>query len=154
MDYSRINADFGKAMALMSHSGLHNTTALRYVYSAVMPPIILGQYLIMQDEAGAVVGFVSWARLNADTEKKYLNDPVSLDLEDWNSGEKLWITDFVCLAGKNDVKRLIKALTSEIFPNDMASSIRIKGGYSNRRIKRYKGIAFKKRIDKKVEYSL
>lgn len=140
MNYLTVNSDFGSAIALLSHSGLHKNISLHYIYLSVMPPVLLGQYLLMQNKNNEAIGYVSWAKLNSETEKKYLEDPASLTLSDWNSGEDIWITDFVCLSGKKEVKTLFSTLAKTIFPNKIVKSIRSKPGHGKRILKRYKGI--------------
>ena len=52
------------------------------------------------DEGTTAVGYVTWARLAADTEHRLIHDPsVLLHLSEWNEGDRLWILDFVLLKG-------------------------------------------------------
>jgi cytolysin-activating lysine-acyltransferase len=41
------------------------------------------------------VAYMAWAQLSAEAESRYVNNAaVGLTLEDWQSGERFWITDF------------------------------------------------------------
>lgn len=139
-NYSKINSDFGKAMALMSHSNLHNATSLKATYIMVMPAIVLGQYLIMEDNNEGIVGYVSWAKFSTEAEQKYLDDPRKLELSDWNSGTRVWVIDFICLAGKDSVNKLMHTLRHQIFANDIVRAIRLKADKTRRRTLVYKGV--------------
>ena len=51
-------------------------------------------------EGGDCLGYMTWARVADDTERRLIHDPdVVLHPSEWNEGEKLWILDFVARAG-------------------------------------------------------
>lgn len=64
----------------------------------IEPAILLDQIHIFHDPQGQVAGYVTWAFLAPDVEKRLIHDPeVLLHLSEWNEGERLWILDFVVI---------------------------------------------------------
>ena len=96
---------FGLATWLWMHAPKHNVRPLYALDQALMPAIELGQYVIVIEtnhETGAVrpVGYLSWANLTPEAEARYVQNPIQgLGRGDWNSGERMWLVDFVAPFG-------------------------------------------------------
>lgn len=66
----------------------------------IVPAIEHKQILFFFDREGNPVGYVVWAHLAPDSEKRLLTDPgFLLHPSEWNEGGKTWIIDFCFPAG-------------------------------------------------------
>lgn len=96
---------FGMAAWLWMHADKHNERPLYTLDRMLMPAIELGQYVIVIEtnhETGAVrpVGYLSWANLAPQVEAQYVANPIlGLSRDGWNSGERMWLIDFVAPFG-------------------------------------------------------
>jgi cytolysin-activating lysine-acyltransferase len=80
----------------------------------IEPAILLNQIHFFFDLGGQPIGYMTWAYLAEDTEKRLLHDPdVLLHLSEWNEGESLWILDLVVLDGslKNQLREAFSLLS-------------------------------------------
>lgn len=93
----------GHVTWLYSQLDTHKYFCMQDIEHRLIPPLSLEQCkLYVQSEAGGLpVAFVSWAMLNEETEKKYLNTQ-KLGPQDWRSGDKAWLIDFVTPWGGQD----------------------------------------------------
>ncbi|UQP93799.1 toxin-activating lysine-acyltransferase [Xanthomonas arboricola pv. pruni] len=67
----------------------------------IVPAVLLGQSILFRDSAGNLSGYMTWAFLAEDSERRILNDPnVLLHIGEWNEGDRLWIMDMVILDGR------------------------------------------------------
>jgi hemolysin-activating ACP:hemolysin acyltransferase len=64
----------------------------------VTPAIGLRQFRLYYDRT-VPIAYVSWAFLSAETEARFLADATALRPEDWASGERAYIVDFVAQQG-------------------------------------------------------
>jgi hemolysin-activating ACP:hemolysin acyltransferase len=62
------------------------------------PAIASRQFRCYSDEAGAPIGFLSWALLSAEAERRYIRE-ATLRPEDWTSGDAAYLVDYVALPG-------------------------------------------------------
>jgi hemolysin-activating ACP:hemolysin acyltransferase len=84
----------GEIAWLMMESAWHRGRRVADFARLVMPPIKLRQFRLFHD-GDIPIAFVSWARLSPDAECRYLDDPQSLALDDWNSGDAVYLADVV-----------------------------------------------------------
>jgi len=89
-DKLRIYGDFA---FLAFRSPRHQGMALGLLRESFEPPIELGQFRIFRFD-GIPRGLVTWARLNLDAERDYL-ERGRLDPNAWASGDRLWIIDLI-----------------------------------------------------------
>ena len=89
----------------------------------IEPAISHGQMHLFKDSEGNPFGYMTWAYLASDAERRLLCDPeVLLHISEWNEGEALWILDFVVVTG--NVKEAIRQ-AFDLFPSFVeAKSIR------------------------------
>ena len=82
-------------------------------------------------------GYMTWAFLAEDTEKRLVGDPnVLFHISEWNEGDRLWIMDFVVIGG--DARRRIQEAMA-LFPQcDQAKSLRRREDGSVRKITLWK----------------
>lgn len=96
-----------------------------------------GQYHLFKDGSGNLVGYMTWAFLADDTERRLVGDPaVLLHLSEWNEGDRLWILDFVVL--NQDVRRYVALARQVLAPHEQARSLRRREDGSLRKVMRWK----------------
>lgn len=92
---------FGSVVWLWMHATNHNNRPLLSLEHALLPAIHLGQYILVTEQdpgtgAQRPVGYLAWANLDAQTEARYITNPLTgLRREDWNCGDRMWFIDFV-----------------------------------------------------------
>ena len=65
------------------------------IFFHILPSIKLKQYKIHKD-GDTVIGFTNWAFLNKKVEKSFMKT-ADLKDKDWNSGNRLWHIDTICI---------------------------------------------------------
>ena len=90
--------NFGSAAWLWMHSKNHCQLPLLALNDLLLPAIRLHQFLLVVEvlETGSrPVAYLAWANLNAQTESRYISNPrAGLSANDWNSGDRMWFTDY------------------------------------------------------------
>jgi cytolysin-activating lysine-acyltransferase len=85
----------------------------------IEPAIHHGQIAFLYDRGKKPQGYLTWAFLAEDTEKRVVTDSeVLFHLSEWNEGDHLWIMDLVVLDGSireivrqvNDLFRSYKSI--------------------------------------------
>lgn len=127
----------GKITWLWSISKLHRTWPLEVGVNYIIPAIENQQYILLEDQDGNVRGYISWAYLGKEQEKKYILDPNSLQLEDWNSGDRLWFIDIISPFSMRDVLTLRRKMSEIHGDNYFARSIRINPETKKARVVEY-----------------
>lgn len=116
----------GMATWLWIHSPLHREWSASLLGAMVWPAIHHRQFLIARGPGREPVAYVSWACFDESREQKYLRDPSSIVLDDWQCGDRLWFIDWVTpFGGTSAVARKIE---SDIFPDAVGHSLRVKKG--------------------------
>lgn len=97
----------GAAVDAMARSDEYCQYPMACVTLWVEPAIWHEQIHFFRDDSGQVCGYMTWAWLAEDTERRLLQDSnVVLHISEWNEGERLWILDFLVHTG--DVRRWIR----------------------------------------------
>lgn len=88
----------GEIAWLLSQSPLHGMLTLSDLNWLIMPPLIHRQFYIFRD-GQQPVGLALWARCSETAEAKLEKGPQTIEgrlsLEDWNSGERLWLVELI-----------------------------------------------------------
>ncbi len=107
----RSNSDvLGEILWLYAHSAIHRRLKLYEVEQYVMPAIKHSRYRIYK-RGDMPIGYVGIARLSKEVEEPWLAGEYYLQPEDWISGDRLWIMQFVVPFG--DVLEVRKKLWYE-----------------------------------------
>lgn len=116
-------ADLGAICSVMMRSPIYCQYPMACVAEWIRPAVLLDQYRLLNDASGNIVGYMTWAFLAEDTERRLIGDPsVLLHLSEWNEGDRLWILDFVVL--NQDVRRFVR-MAKKLFPGQAdAKSLR------------------------------
>lgn len=117
------SAVLGEVVWLMTQSELHREFQIGAVIQWVVPALIYEQYRLyrLNDKP---VGYVSWGRFSAEVESHYVKDPSSLQPKDWQTGDRIWILDWVAPTG--ETYSIAKDLKNNVFPNDVGRGLRWK----------------------------
>ena len=95
---------FGSAVWLWMQAAKLHDRPLYALDRMLLPAIQLGQYVLVMeiDDAGAKhpIAYLGWANLSAEAEARYVINPITgLTREDWKSGDRMWLIDFVAPFG-------------------------------------------------------
>jgi cytolysin-activating lysine-acyltransferase len=127
----------GKLAWLWMNSPLHHGWEVDLLSNFALPPIELGQYLLLERD-GLPVAYCSWAHLDSRAEAAYMLDASHIALADWNGGDHLWFVDWVAPFGKADSFELKNRLADR-FPTSVARAIRVKQGSRTGRVMEFRG---------------
>jgi cytolysin-activating lysine-acyltransferase len=92
------NAAIVGVLALLARSPVHRTWSIADTERLILPPLALGQCLLIWDQ-GRVVAFASYARLTEEAEAGYLDGSRKLQPGDWNAGDRIWLVDVIAPYG-------------------------------------------------------
>ena len=95
---------FGALAWLCMHSNNHRDLPLASFSQTLLNPIKRQQFMLasaLLDGVQQPVAYIAWANFDADAESRYLADGnhTLMRPEDWNSGDRMWITDWVAPFG-------------------------------------------------------
>ena len=110
------------------------------VYQHILPSFQLKQYKIHKDGEN-VIAFTNWAFLNKEAQNRYVKT-AKLNQEDWNSGDRLWHIDTLCIGNILKVHRWTKEYFTKLLGvNKAINWLRVS---SDNKIKRQTKILTKK----------
>lgn len=129
----------GSAVWLWMHSAAHRDAPLHSLSTLLLPAIKRRQFILIS-EAGQPVFFMSWLNLSAEAEARYLREPaVCLPAADWDSGDRLWINDWVAPFGHT--RRVSSLLRRRLWPGRIFRALYHKGEERGLRVIDFQGIA-------------
>ncbi|MAJ58166.1 MAG: hypothetical protein CMI74_08935 [Candidatus Pelagibacter sp.] len=114
------------------------------IYQHILPSFQLKQYKIHKDGEN-VIAFTNWAFLNKEAQNRYVKT-AKLNQEDWNSGDRLWHIDTLCIGNILKVHRWTKEYFTKLLGvNKAINWLRVS---SDNKIKRQTKILTKKIWDR------
>lgn len=132
-------AVLGSAVWLWMHSKSHRNAPLYLLSTLLMPAIKRGQFVLVS-EHGKPVFYLAWASLSDEAEHRYLNNPPQcMREEDWASGDRIWMLDWVAPFGHTARMRMLA--TRRLFPGWCARSLYHRGDQRGLRLIDWHGIA-------------
>jgi len=96
------NEDFVIICKYLSESEHHKHYTLQHLKRFIFPPIELGQYKIFDS------GFLTYALINEEVEKAFVDSNRRLQKDEWNCGDRFWYMHFICLGGPAAIKKVKK----------------------------------------------
>jgi len=97
----------GEMTWLLTQSPLHKALPIEAIEWLVMPALIHEQFYIFRD-GERPVGMALWAKCNSEAEAKLergmLEPQNRLTLEEWKSGDSIWLVDLVAPFANNENK--------------------------------------------------
>jgi len=135
LDYYAAN---GYALELLAKSPYHRQHKLGdYFRTEVLPAIWNGQVRFYLTPEGIPAAMVTWAWLNEAVEADVHSTGRALFHEEWKSGDRLFFNDWI--TPYNNIRDVLHDMTHNIFPDEIATSIRRNPDGSVRRINRWTG---------------
>jgi cytolysin-activating lysine-acyltransferase len=131
-------AMLGAAAWLWMHSDMHRSAPLHTLPTTLLPALKHRQF-ILASEGEKPVFFLSWALFSEAAERRYLaNLPACMPVEDWASGDRMWILDWVAPFGHT---RSLRHLVTRLFADRCFRALQHRGKERGLRVMEFKGIA-------------
>lgn len=115
----------GEVVWLMSQTALHKNWPLSSVHWWIAPALRHNQYRVYR-QGNLPVGYVAWAYMSEDVERRYVKNTMSLTPTDWRSGDRLWFIDFIAPGG--GASAITKDLKENVFPDGTGRVLRWREG--------------------------
>ncbi|WP_343583466.1 toxin-activating lysine-acyltransferase [Herbaspirillum sp.] len=130
---------FGSVSWLWLHSERHRNIPLHTLATLLLPAIKQRKF-VMVSEGGKPVFYMSWADMDEEAESRYLrHSPEQMRSEDWDSGERMWVLDWVAPFGHS--RLMSRLIRGRLFARCQLRSLYHKGSDSGLRIKEMHGVA-------------
>lgn len=130
---------FGSAAWLWLHSPRHRNVSLHTLSTLLLPAIKEGKFILVS-ERGQPVFYMSWADLDEAAEARYLqHSPEQMRQQDWNSGERLWILDWIAPFGHT--RLMMQLVRKRLMANRIMRTLYHRGSEQGLRIKELHGMA-------------
>lgn len=109
---------FGSVVWLWMNSKSQSDMPLNALALWLLPALQFKQFVLAYETNGLhvkPVAYMAWAQLSAEAESRYVNNAaLGLRLNDWQSGERFWITDFCAPYGHaSDFAQVLAATLPE-----------------------------------------
>ena len=136
-------ASVGYALELLARSPYHRQQKLGdYFRTEVLPALWAGQCRFYVTQEGAPTAMVTWAWLSEDVERDIHASGRSLSHREWTCGDRLFFNDWITPYG--NIREVAHDMTHNIFPDQIATSLRRNMDGSVRRINRWTGVNIRK----------
>ena len=119
---ARRHALFGEVMSVLISSDLHCKYHISDFAMVFIPALNWDQFRIYKIKEEPIA-LITWAFMSEEIEKKYLSGEYTLRPNDWHSGDRAWVIDF--LAPFGHAKAVVKDLKYTVFPNAVGRSVRV-----------------------------
>lgn len=123
-------ADFGAMLYLSSLTPVHRDRMLTQAVYTFETPLRLGQYHIFRQN-GFPRGFVTFAGLSNQAERRFAIRQEALKPEDYASGNSFWLVDLVAPFGQ--IRQMVRQLKKSI-PHHRVRANRLDSDLSTNRI--------------------
>lgn len=128
---------FGAAVWLWVHSPMHRDAPLHLLPTLLLPVIKSQQYVLVSRHEKPIF-FLSWAWMDEAAERRYLTrSPTLFPVEDWNSGDRMWFSDWVAPFG--DTREMYNLVRRHIFPHACVRALYHHGATRGLRVLKFKG---------------
>lgn len=133
----------GIMLWLCSHADYHKTWPVWSIDGDLVPPLIHRQFRIYFDEHRNPVGCATWAWLSEEKKNDMMADG-TLQFKDWRSGKHLMFGDYIAPWGH--AKNILSDLRINVFPKEIAFSLRRNPDGSVRKLNHWVGKEYEKKI--------
>jgi len=132
-------ASIGYALELLTQSPYHNRHKLeKYFRIEILPALGCNQMRFYIAPNFIPTAMVTWAWLSKNVERDVHVTGRALKKNEWNCGGHLFFNDWITPYG--NTREVVHDMTHNIFPNEIATSLRRNHDASVRGIKRWTGI--------------
>lgn len=145
-----VNIDYfasnGYALELLAQSEYHSKHALgAYFRTEILPPLWANQARFYLTAEGMPTAMVTWAWLSEEVEADVHQTGRALSKDEWNCGGRLFFNDWI--TPYNNIREVVLDMRQNVFPNEVATSLRRNPDGSVRRINRWTGVDVGKKTD-------
>lgn len=149
-----LNLDYytsaGYALELLAQSPYHKQHSMgSYLRTEVLPAFWQRQIRFYCTEEAIPTAMVTWAWLNASVEEEIHSTGRALRRDEWNCGDRLFFNDWI--TPYNNIREVLQDMTHNIFPDEIATSLRRRQDGSVRRINRWTGVNLRNKKPKETE---
>ncbi len=111
---AKITEVLGEALLILMNSNAHRLNFfIGDIEWLLLAPISKEQFRLYKDKEGKPVGLILWAYVNEEVDKKLQMGIGKLGFNEWNSGDNLWIIDFIAPLGGMD--KMLDELKQTVF---------------------------------------
>lgn len=136
-------ASTGFALELLAQSTYHKQHNVGdYFRVEVLPALWANQARFYLTDEGIPTAMVTWAWLNEAAEKEIHTTGRALTRDEWNCGDRLFFNDWI--TPYENIREVLHDMTNNIFPDEVATSLRRRQDGSVRRINRWTGVNLRK----------
>lgn len=129
----------GSVVWLWMHSASHRNFPL-HTLPVLLLPAIKNRKFVLASESGRPVFYLAWANLSEEAEKRYLaNSPLLMPEADWNSGERMWVLDWVAPFGHTATANGL--LRRQLFANRFGRMLYHRGNERGLQVRTFRGMA-------------
>ena len=129
----------GSVTWLWMHTPGHRDLPLHALNKLVLPALKTQQFILASAPDGDAmrpVAYLAWANFSADAESRYLQSAAALRPEDWNSGDRTWITDwFTPFGHSTEFRKTIETL----LPDSCSRALYHRGNERGLRVMTFRG---------------
>lgn len=138
-----VNLDYyasaGYALELLAKSTYHKQHKLGdYFRTEILPALWANQIRFYVNDDYVPTAMVTWAWLDEAVEQEIHTSGRALTHEEWNCGNCLFFNDWITPYG--NTREVLHDMTHNIFPDNVATSLRRNADGSVRRVNRWSGI--------------
>lgn len=94
-NFIALESTIGAISMLAIRSDYHKHIFITDYEWLIIPPVTLKQFFLFRDKNNQPIAFVSWAKIDQETEDKLSKGITKLAPKDWNSGDKTYIIDII-----------------------------------------------------------
>ena len=148
-----VNLDFytciGYSLELLANSKYHKQHKFGdYFRAEILPALRIGHARFYVAENGIPTGLVTWAWLSDQAQQEIHETGRAIAENEWQSGKNLFFNDFITPYG--NMKEVLLDFTTNIFPNEVATSLRRRPDGSIRRVNRWIGVNYQNQTTSEV----
>ncbi len=111
-----LHLNLGYIAGLFSNSKYHIKASIGHFMSSVVPALRHQQFKIFFN-GFKPIAYVSWVMLSDEVQEKYKTGKHALTIDEWKSGENIWLVEFIVPYSQKDRDTVIKNLKEKILPN-------------------------------------
>lgn len=148
-----VNLDYyastGFALELLAQSPYHKQHKIGdYFRTEILPALWVNQARFYLTEEGIPTAMVTWAWLNEDVQEEVHATGRALTRDEWKCGDRLFFNDWI--TPYNNIRKVLHDMTHNIFPDQIATSLRRNRDGSVRRINRWTGVNLRRAEEEAV----
>jgi hemolysin-activating ACP:hemolysin acyltransferase len=106
---------YEKIMAMVADSPYHKWWPEEILESHIDTPLSLGQFIVGENDDETFFFFATWAFPEEKHLQEYLRTRCFPEEGFHGQGEDIWIVDFICLGGRQDVATAFRCVKSLVY---------------------------------------